>query len=220
MDSDVFINSNNQQKKSVANNNSNFFLQSGALGSTSQIPNSSKHLNDYDFNILKDDAYKEIGDELFILEYKIVSVENKIKDLDRDLTAAQNIKDYELIGSLQAQKLILEENLVELTKMYKQSGLSARISSSFNGKIKMYLTKFRKKLIDFITKYAVRFSHKFSHFVELKQSLRTLESINNSVDELISMKIPYGESFSKYDQLSKYIVRANTIQSEISKYSK
>ena len=53
--------------------------------------------------------------------------------------------------------------------------------------------------------------------MEIKSSLDKLENINKSVDELMSMKIPYGESNYRYDILSKYISKANSIQSEISK---
>ena len=61
---------------------------------------------------------------------------------------------------------------------------------------------------------------KFASAVELKKSLSRLESINKNVDELISMNIPYGENIDKYEQLSKYIIRANSIQNNISKMIK
>ena len=47
-----------------------------------------------------------------------------------------------------------------------------------------------------------------------------LENINKSVDELVSLNIPYGESLSKYEQLSKYIIKANSIQAQISNHLK
>ena len=41
----------------------------------------SRRLNDYDYNILKEDAYKEINDELFKLEYKISKIEEDLKHI-------------------------------------------------------------------------------------------------------------------------------------------
>ena len=60
----------------------------------------------------------------------------------------------------------------------------------------------------------------FVSLVELKKSLDKLENINKSVDELIAMNIPYGENNDKYRQLSSYIIKANSIQSEIVKNMK
>ena len=36
----------------------------------------------------------------------------------------------------------------------------------------------------------------------------------------MSVQYPYGEAGDKYEQLSKYIARANTIQAEISRFMK
>ena len=63
-------------------------------------------------------------------------------------------------------------------------------------------------------------SGKFASVQELKQSLNKLENINKSVDELMTLQTPYGEADEKYDQLSKYITRANTIQAKISRLLK
>ena len=59
---------------------------------------------------------------------------------------------------------------------------------------------------------------KFSTSMELKKSLLKLDNINKSVDELMTLQTPYGEAQDKYEQLSKYIVKANNIQAEISKH--
>ena len=58
---------------------------------------------------------------------------------------------------------------------------------------------------------------RLSSVLELKQSLEKLENINRSVDELMTLQTPYGEGVDKYEQLSKFIVKANNIQAQISK---
>lgn len=37
-----------------------------------------RRLNDYDYNILREDAYKDVSDELFKLEYKISRLEEEL----------------------------------------------------------------------------------------------------------------------------------------------
>ena len=44
-----------------------------------------------------------------------------------------------------------------------------------------------------------------------------LENINKNVNDLVSRYAPFGEELDKYDKLSKYILKANTIQSNIEK---
>ena len=48
-------------------------------------------------------------------------------------------------------------------------------------------------------------------------TLDTLVSINDNVDELITMKVPYGETKANYEKLTNYLYRANKIHSQISK---
>ena len=42
-------------------------------------------------------------------------------------------------------------------------------------------------------------------------------SFNENVDELIAMKVPYGETKANYEKLTNYLYRANRIHSDISK---
>ena len=44
-----------------------------------------RRLNDYDYNILKEDAYKEVSDELFKLEYKISKIEEELKQTYKNI---------------------------------------------------------------------------------------------------------------------------------------
>ena len=59
---------------------------------------------------------------------------------------------------------------------------------------------------------------KVSSMLKIKKSLSMLEGINKSVDKLVTMTVPYGENINKYRELSKYIIKANEIQAEISKH--
>ena len=51
----------------------------------------------------------------------------------------------------------------------------------------------------------------------LSDSLEMLSGINKSVDELIDMKVPYGESLENYQKLTSYLYKANKIHSQILK---
>lgn len=207
--------------------NSNFFLSDDGLIFDSIKKTTSeraKRLNDYDFNLLKEDAYKDVSDDLFKLEYKIARTADEIKSYEAQIQAAIDINDLDLINELQTRYEHAKEDYESLVAIYNDKSISARVSdgilSLFGENLKRNYKDVQCKLNTFTEKFIEKLPKQFSSIIELKKSLSKLENINKSVDELISMNIPYGENINKYDQLSKYIIKANSIQSELSKFIK
>lgn len=66
-------------------------------------------------------------------------------------------------------------------------------------------------------KILAKVSKKFRSIMALSDSLEMLSGINKSVDELIDMKVPYGESLENYQKLTTYLYKANKIHSQILK---
>ncbi len=180
----------------------------------------ARRLNDYDSNLLKEDAYKDVSDDLFKLEYKISKLEEEIKSLDLQIQAALDIQDYDLSGELSGRQLILKEDYMALLAMYKEKSLSAKLSNIFGDSIKAQIDYLKNNLSKMSGKLIQKLPKKISSVLELKKSLIKLENINKSVDDLMSMNIPYGENVDKYNQLSKYIIKANSIQNNLSKLIK
>lgn len=196
--------------------NDNFFLDTG----NDFVPQSTeplRRLNDYDYNILKEDAYKDISNELFKLEYKISKLEDELKSLDMQIQSSRDISDYDSVEILSGRKRQIQEDLAELVEIYNDKSLSAKISGGVFNMFKDKLSKVNKLMNSFKDSIISNLPGKFSSVMELKQSLSKLESINKSVDELMTMQTPYGEAGDKYEQLSKYITRANAIQAKISR---
>lgn len=222
------MNNNNRDRFEVSNNKlsfeeneNNFFLSENvAKPSFQEITEPARRLNDYDFNLLREDAYKDVTDDLFKLEYKIARVEEEIQALNSQIQVANDIQDYELAGELSGRLLIMKEDYEALVAMYKEKSISARLTNVFGEKLKPTLTGIQKNIVDFSEKLLSKLPKRFSSVLELKKSLSKLENINRSVDELISMNIPYGENIDKYEQLSKYIIKANSIQNELSRFIK
>ena len=207
------------------NSETNFFLNDSGVTSLRFFKQEQgKRLNDYDFNLLKEDAYKDIDDDLFKLEYKISRLEEEIKLTDAQIQAARDISDYNLINELVLRKQTLSETLNDLINTYNEKSISARISdgisSLFGHKLKNKFSKFKSELNNITEIVLAKLPKQFTSVVKLKKSLAKLENINRSVDELMSFNAPYGENSNKYEQLSKYIVKANSIQSEISQHMK
>lgn len=205
----------------------NFFLTDSSSGIDSvpmNVTEPTRRLNDYDFNLLKEDAYKDVTDDLFKLEYKISRIENEIKSIDAQIISAQEIQDINLLNELIESKHLLENDYDSLIKIYNERSLSAKISdriwNCFGNSFKSKVQIFQKYLASLSETLISKMPQNLTSAIELKKSLVKLENLNKSVDELMGMNIPYGENYNKYEQLSKYIIKANSIQSEITKYMK
>ena len=216
MEGDIFTRSTNNFPTKGQDDN-NFFLQPDQISSVKNQSEPSRHLNDYDFNILKEDAYKDVKDEVFKLEYKISRLEKDVRDLENQIQAALEIHNYDAAEKLELRKKQMELDLSNLNEIYNDASLPAKISGGLTGKIKTQAQSIHKNAVNFGLSVLSKLPGRLSSFLQLKNSLTKLENINKSVDELISMQIPYGEAIDKYEQLSKYIIKANSIQSDISK---
>lgn len=204
----------------------NFFLMEEIPAANYQKTQAEpiRRLNDYDFNLLKDDAYKDVSDDIFKLEYKISRLEDGLKELEAQIQSARAIHDYDLIDELVLRMIALKQEYDELVDIYNEKNISTKISGSI---MNLFGEKFKKNF-EFIRSYIDSLSgmliskmpKRISSILELKKTLSKLENINKSVNDLMTMNMPYGENFNKYDQLSKYIIKANSIQSEISRYIK
>lgn len=201
--------------------NNNFFLTENILSLNKQPKtDSSKRLNDYDYNLLKEDAYKEVNDDLFRLEYRISKIEKYIKNNNIQLESAKEIGDYKLIEELSTKRKFLEDDYKRLLALYNDKSFSAKISDKilnlFGIKIKNNIKNIKISLTNYSDKIISKMSRQFSTFLKLRKTLNKLENLNQSVSDLITLNIPYGEHYNKYDQLSKYIIKANSIHANIS----
>ena len=91
-----------------------------------------RRLNDYDFNLLKDDAYKDVSDDIFKLEYKISKLEDGLKELEAQIQSARAIHDYDLIDELVLRMIALKQEYDELVDIYNEKVLRASEGMIYN----------------------------------------------------------------------------------------
>ena len=78
MKGDIFVNNNKTNIFQSGSNENNFFVQQESFQANDMPTEPVRRLNDYDYNILREDAYKDVSDELFKLEYKISRLEKNL----------------------------------------------------------------------------------------------------------------------------------------------
>lgn len=207
--------------------NDNFFINQASTSTPDMMFYSkepTRRLNNYDSNLLEEDAYKEVNDDAFKLEYKLFKIEEELKAIDSQIQAAKEIGESNLAEEFFIRKLSLERDYQNLIDAYNSKSFSTKVSDSilgvFNTKTKKNNRHRNSKFSKIYNSLLEKLPKEISSLFELKKSLNKLENLNKSVDELMSMNIPYGENFNKYEQLSKYIIKANSIQANISKQMK
>ena len=217
----MFVNNNENPFGNKLQDDDNFFLQPEEIRPINGQTEPQRRLNDYDYNILKEDAYKDVTDEIFKLEYKISKTEEELKSIEDEIQAAKDVRDFNKVEILFNRKKQLQEDLNGLIEIYNDTSLSAKISGGITNmlspKVKENFSGIKKLFGIFSDALISKLPKRFSSALELKKSLAKLENINKSVDELMTMQTPYGEAIDKYEKLTKYITRANTIQAQISK---
>lgn len=176
----------------------------------------NKRLNDYDLNILNDNSFKDLDDKTLKLECLIAEKEQEIEKLNNKIKGAELIGKLLDVMELKIQIKKLENELVELKNEYAKRNIKERLTPKFS-RPKKNLSPL-KLFARFVTrKIFAKVSKKFKSIADLGDTLDALTSINDNVDELIAMKVPYGETKANYEKLTNYLYRANRIHSQISK---
>lgn len=200
----------------------NFFVEN----SLQEVPEQKEQtlglrINDYDSSILENNAYQLLSDDMFKLEHKMNLLESTLKRINSEITALQSLGAAIQISELIERKEKIEQELAELNKNYSELGISTMISGQIASAVN-FTAKKRRNLLSktrtFISKNILaRISPKISLSQAMKDALENLCNINLGVDELIKMQIPYGETNKRYEKLTAYLNKANTIHSKIAR---
>lgn len=176
----------------------------------------NKRINDYDLNILNDNSFRDLGDKALKMEVLITEKEEKLSQINSKIKGAEILGKLLDVMELKIQAKKLENEINELKNEFAKQNLADRISAkTIKPKKKLSPLKIFAR---FVTRHIFsKVSKKFKSIADLSDSLDTLESINKNVDELIAMKVPYGETKDNYEKLTNYLYRANKIHSQISR---
>ncbi len=176
----------------------------------------NKRLNDYDLNILNDKTLKDVDDESLRLELLIREKEEELENINSKIKGREVLGKLLDVMELKIMAKQLENEITELKEEFAKNNFKMRLKTQTQ-KSKKKIPLLRR-IQRFVTRRIfAKISKKFKSIADIGESLDTLESINENVDELIAMKVPYGETKANYEKLTAYLYRANRIHSEIAK---
>lgn len=179
---------------------------------------SNKRLNDYDLNILNDNSFKDLDDKTLKLECLIAEKEEALENLNNKIKGAELLGKLLDVMDLKIQAKQIENELADLKEQYSKRNMAEKITDVITSKKSKPKLSPIHRLARFVSrKIIAKMSKKVQSILDLSDSLDTLTSINENVDELIAMKVPYGETKANYEKLTNYLYRANRIHSQINK---
>ncbi len=175
-------------------------------------------LNGYDINMINNfGASESADDEIIKLGVEIAKIEEALEDLHIKITATERLGKLPDVISLKIKEKELERELAELKSIYaqKKSLTKPILKNKLKKRVDMPVIRAIQRFIS--RKILAKISKKFNSIMALSDSLEMLSGINKSVDELIEMKVPYGEHLENYEKLTTYLYKANRIHSQIQK---
>lgn len=173
-------------------------------------------LNGMDVNMLNESASTENVDDLTIeLGLKISKLEEEIDDLRNKIAVTERLGKLQDVVKLKIKEKELQTKLNRLKAEYSEhkSLIKPVLRQKLKKRSKISALKIIQKWI--LRKILAKLSKKLKVAAQISDSLDILHGINKSVDELIEMKVPYGENAENYRKLTSYLYRANKIHAQI-----
>lgn len=175
-------------------------------------------LNGYDINMINDIASSEtLNDETIKLGVEITKLEQTLEDIRQKIIATERLGKLPDVLKLKIKEKELERDLSEKKTIYSQKKSISKpvLQNKLKKRHNMPIIRAIQYFIS--RKILAKLSKKFNSIMMLSDSLEMLSGINKSVDELIEMKVPYGEHIENYEKLTNYLYKANKIHSQILK---
>ena len=185
-------------------------------------PEMIKRLNAYDTELFEEVPITKIDTSVnFSGEKKIRELDNRLKKIDEQIKSSAAYNDEALVKELHIERYRIMRQIDNLKAMsnkvvnpdtpYGRIFVAAvKIATEFEKKRQRIARFFKNKVVSKILK-------PFSKSEKLKEMLSTLNTLNTNVNQLCTLRIPYGEQEMKYEELAKYISQAASIQSLIKK---
>jgi len=175
-----------------------------------------QRLNGYDVSMLND-ITDETDDDVVKLGVEISKREEEIEILREKIKATERLGKLPDVIKLKIKEKELEREISEMKVLFAQKKSISKpiVKQQLKKRQDMPIIRAIQKFIS--RKILAKLSKKFNSIMQLSDSLEMLSGINKSVDELIEMKVPYGESIENYQKLTSYLYKANKIHSQILK---
>ena len=179
----------------------------------------SKRLNAFDTQLFEEQPL-QTDTELLSPSEQISRLEADLKKLDEKIEIALITESNHVVQDLQIERYKLIHQ-IDLLKSVPKRFLNNSLYSKFVTFVANLLKKFDKpkRKIKYIYKrnFITKTLRPIARSQKLREAIGTLDNLNQNVNQLSKLRIPYGEQEARYEELTKYISQATSIQALIKK---
>lgn len=173
-----------------------------------------KRLNDLDLNIFQETGFIDINDDELSVNEKIKKIKSLIKKIENKIFMLEDSDDEMLLDKLKNEK----EALIEALKLLEKDEIQNPISQNANATINKIENKIHiKEKLRKLEKIILKFCPLLHKSLMVRHALNKLVMLNESAKELMTKKIPYGESEIRYNDFTAYLSCANVIHAKLTK---
>lgn len=173
-----------------------------------------KRLNDLDLNIFQETGFIDINDDELSVNEKIKKIKSLIKKIENKIFMLEDSDDEMLLDKLKNEK----EALIEALKLLEKDEIQNPISQNANATINKIENKIHiKEKLRKLEKFILKFCPLLHKSLMVRHALNKLVMLNESAKELMTKKIPYGESEIRYNDFTAYLSCANVIHAKLTK---
>ncbi len=173
-----------------------------------------KRLNDLDLNIFQETGFIDINDDELSVNEKIKKIKSLIKKIEDKIFMLEDSDDEMLLNKLKNEK----EALIEALKLLEKDEIQNPISQNANATINKIENKIHiKEKLRKLEKIILKFCPLLHKSLMVRHALNKLVMLNESAKELMTKKIPYGESEIRYNDFTAYLSCANVIHAKLTK---
>lgn len=194
------------------NNSYNVFAQNRV--------HSMRRLNAYDTELFEENPIKSIEIAGYTPEQKIKKLDAELKKIDEKIDNATRMNEEILVKDLHIERFKIIQQidaLKENAEIFNPNTPYGQLVTFATNCIKKTSEKkeFFGNLIH--NKIFTKLLKPLAKSQRLRELNQKLTQLNQNVDELANLSVPYGEQERKYSQLAQYLTEANSLQSSINK---
>ena len=171
-----------------------------------------KKLNTYDTELYEVPSAEVIFTEDIVLEQEIKNLRAKLDGVLSKLSAEKAFENYDKIKQLTLEKEKMEKELSILVEKYKKIPMSKKLKNKTVYALNFVMTSLFKQISNETSLPSLQIKQP-----SWKINLQKLNSINKEIDQLLALKIPYGEVEEKYEKLAQTLNVAMGLHNNINK---
>ena len=215
LDGNIALNSDNNEKNPAIFDDESWHVDfSSEKNVFSASPkHHKKRINALDTQLME----KTSESEDFMPAAKLDTLRTELEKIDKQIEYAKMTDNKLLIKDLYIERYRIAHEMDAINTNYEGYNAESMLRKFMRGfaVVIKVMVNVKKSFISYLHKIRSKMSSNIAKTSKLQEVVNTLDGLNQSVDELSNLSIPYGEQETRYEELTKYLSQANSINGKL-----